>query len=172
MKKEKMTEAEVSLRIATHLLENGYCSSDVRVAIDGAQIRTGNTTHFEIGEFYQANGFKKRSTEQGWQGVYEKSGCKFKLIVHSNPGKGDVIASLINGQILRVESKKGPLSRSKSSAEYPLLREAIGQLMTVEEVGKSDILAVAVPDSKKFNELINRWRDAPLIRKMKIRFLT
>jgi hypothetical protein len=172
MKKTKMPEAEVSLTIACRLLESDFCITNVRVAIDGAQIKTGKTIHFDIEKYLRENGFNKITTGKGWQGTYEKFGCKFKLIVHSNPGKGDVIASLRNGRTLRIESKKGPLMRSKSSEEYPLLREAIGHLMTVEEVGQNDILVVAVPDSKKFNELINRWKCAPLIKAMKIDFLT
>ena len=88
------------------------------------------------------------------------------------PGQGDVVARLSTGRTLRVECKKGPLSRSKSSQEYPLLREAIGQLMTVERVEPTDILAVAVPDSPKFNELASRWRNAPLIRRLGLQILT
>jgi len=52
-----------------------------------------------------------------------------------------------------VESKKGPLIRSKSLQDYPLIREAIGQLMTVEHADSLDLLAVAVPSYEKFNAL-------------------
>ena len=78
---------------------------------------------------------------------------------------------LKSGPTLRVESKKGPLSPSKSSAEYPLLREALGQLLTIEEVTESDLLAVAVPESSKFRQLAERWRDAPLVRRLDLRFI-
>ena len=37
---DKMSEAEVSLRLAFHLLNHDLVTSDVDVAIDGAQIRT------------------------------------------------------------------------------------------------------------------------------------
>jgi hypothetical protein len=96
----------------------------------------------------------------------------FNVTIHSNPGRGDVVALLRNGQTLRVETKKGPPPHSRSSAEYPLLREAIGQLMTIEKIGPHDILAVAVPKSVQFTKLAARWRDAPLIRRLGIRFLT
>jgi len=107
-----------------------------------------------------------------WQGTYCRAGARFRIRIHSNPGRGDVVALLRSGHTLRVESKKGPLIRSPSSAEYPLLREAIGQLMTVESAGDTDILAVAVPKSVKFTELTARWRSAPLIRRLGIRLLT
>src|ERR1051326_5890767 len=58
-----------------------------------------------------------------------------------------------NGQVLRVECKKGPLSLVSGSPEYPLLRSALGHLLTLEEVNKSDIIAVAVPRAARFREL-------------------
>lgn len=76
------------------------------------------------------------------------------------------------GRTLRVECKKGPLTRSRSSVEYRLLREALGQLLTIREVRPSDSLAVAVPDSPKFRDLIRLWTDVPLVRRIGIRFLT
>jgi hypothetical protein len=82
-----------------------------------------------------------------------------------------VVAPLKAGRILRAESKKGPLVRKKGSPEYPLLREALGQLLTVSEVGPDDILAVAVPQSAKFAELTERWAEAPLISRLGLRFL-
>lgn len=82
------------------------------------------------------------------------------------------MARLRSGIILRAECKKGPLSRSRSSQEYPLIREALGQLLTVEEVGEKDILAVAVPHTDRFAELASRWRKAPLLKRLGIRILT
>lgn len=82
-------------------------------------------------------------------------------VVHSHPGTGDVVARLANGSLLRAESKKGPLGRQKTSPEYPLLREALGQLVTVAEAGDEDILAFAVPHSARFAELTARWSKAP-----------
>jgi hypothetical protein len=52
---EHMSEAEVSLRVAFHLLDRDLAASDVEVAIDGAQVRTGEVTHFKIAEFLTQN---------------------------------------------------------------------------------------------------------------------
>lgn len=64
-----------------------------------------------------------------------------------------------DGTTFFAEAKGGPLVRSKSSAEYPILREAIGQLLTLESASHNPTLAVAVPESIKFEG----WRTAPLI---------
>lgn len=168
----KMPEAEVSLRLAFHLIESGLAASDVQVAIDGAQIKTTNTIHFGIAEFLCGLEWLKPGTDDLWQGTYSHARHRPKVVIHSNPGRGDVVAELIDGRTLRVECKKGPLVRSKSSQEYPLLREAMGQLLTIDNVGDRDLLAVAVPGSPKFEELARRWRKAPLVSRFGICILT
>lgn len=169
---KKMPEAEVSLRLAFYLIRSGLATSDVHVAIDGAQVKTTNTIHFAIAEFLRGLTWSKGMADDIWQGNYAHPEHKHRVIIHSTPGRGDVVAELTTGRILRVESKKGPLVRSKSSQEYPLLREALGQLLTIESVGERDLLAVAVPQSPKFEELARRWREAPLIKKFGICLLT
>jgi hypothetical protein len=167
-----MPEAEVSLRVAIFLIRKGLAAEDVQVAIDGAQVKTTQMIHFAIAEFLRDSDWSKSTAEGRWQGEYSNSRYCKKIIIHSNPGQGDVYAPLTSGRVLRVECKKGPLSRSKSSQEYPLLREALGQLLTVAEVGENDLLAVAVPESPKFTELAGRWRRAPLIDRFGICILT
>jgi hypothetical protein len=45
-------------------------------------------------------------------------------------------------------------------------------LLTVERVEPTDVLAVVVPASPKFNELTSRWRSAPLIRRLGLHLVT
>lgn len=169
---EKMPEAEVSLRLAFFLIEKEHAASDVSVAIDGAQVRTKEIIRFPIVGFLVWNGWKQIEVESDWRGTYANPRWNRCINVHSRPGRGDVVAKLASGQTLRAECKKGTLERSKSSQEYPLIREALGQLLTVEEVGERDILAVGVPSSEKFDELATRWREAPLIKRFDIQILT
>ncbi len=165
---EKMTEAEVSLRLAIYFTEQADISGHISVAVDGAQVQVGQNVIFPLLDFMIGCGWFRESGI-GWRGVYRKNGCA-PIEVHSTPGKGDVVAKL-KGKTYRIESKKGPLVRCKSSQEYPLIREAIGQLMTVEEVNDNDTLCVAVPDSPKFRQLAEKWRDAPLIKRFGIKIL-
>ena len=167
-----MPEAEVSLRLAFWLLERGYAVERVEVAIDGAQVRIGANVHFDLSGFLAERDCRKLSSTGAWQCEYALASDCGIVRIHSNPGRGDVVAKLRSGHTLRVECKKGPLSRSNSSQEYPLIREALGQLLTVAEVGEKDILAVAVPHSAKFEELAVRWRSAPLIKRFGIHILT
>lgn len=169
---EKMPEAEVSLRLAMTLIYEKLAKSDVEVAIDGAQIQTAGNIHFPMLEFMEYSGWSKVDGGQGWHGEYVNDHYDLKIIVHSKAGKGDVVCQLSSGRFLRAESKKGTLERSKSSAEYKLMREAIGQLMTVEQASPSDLLAVIVPSSEKNEILALQWRQRPLIKSAGIRIAT
>ncbi len=166
-----MPEAEVSLNLALYLILNDFVTSNVMVAIDGAQVKTGNNIHFPIEEFMAKNNCKIIEKQNDWRGTYKIKNAAYNIEVHSSPGKGDVVAKLINGVDLRVESKKGPLTNSKSSKEYPLMREAIGQLMTIGEYNANDKLAIAIPNSPKFKSLSETWKKAPLIQKNNLCFL-
>jgi hypothetical protein len=162
-----MTEAEVSLRLALYLVQADLVISDVQVAIDGPQVKTDTRIHFDVPAFLRRHSHLGESGAR-WQCRYVCAGVTNGILVHSNPGRGDIVASLRDGRTLRVESKKGPLERKLGSPEYRLMREAIGQLMTVAEAWPTDYLAIAVPNSPKFEELASRWRTAPLIRRVGI----
>jgi hypothetical protein len=170
--KDRMPEAEVSLRMALGLIASGAIVETIDVAIDGAQIRTLETTHFPIAEFLASLGWSQVDGGNGWRGMYLHPDFTLGFRVHSKSGKGDVVARLRDGRTLRVESKKGTLERSRSSAEYPLIREGLGQLLTVDEAGASDVLAIAVPSSEKFEALTAVWRSRPLIVRAGIHLVT
>jgi hypothetical protein len=53
---ERMSEAKVSLRVAFYPLDRDLAASDVDVAIDGAQLRTGAAIHFSIAVPRKARG--------------------------------------------------------------------------------------------------------------------
>jgi hypothetical protein len=112
-----MSEAEVSLRLAFYLVRNDLVTSDVAVAIDGAQVRTQDLVHFPIAEFLKESGCERGEQVEAWQGTYSFAAGRARIRIHSSPGQGDVVARLRSGHTLRAESKKGPLARSKSSQE-------------------------------------------------------
>lgn len=167
-----MAEAEVSLLLALHLIRSGLAQADVSVALDGAQIRVGHQKHFDVPAFLSRHGWLLSVPGERWQGRYLAAGAAHAIEVHSSPGLGDVTTTLAGHRPLIVEAKKGSLSPSKSSAEYKLMREALGQLLTLDEVPANAVLAVAVPHGERFVKLADRWRQAPLIVRTGIRILT
>ncbi|BFM13628.1 hypothetical protein R50072_37810 [Simiduia litorea] len=169
---DRMPEAEVTLRLAMFIIENAHTNEDVVCAIDGAQVQVRSKVIFPILEFLSSKGWCRPSDEGRWQCGYKNEDYEQKIIVHSSAGEGDLVSKLNNGYTLRVESKKGPLITKPGSQEYPLIREAIGQLMTVEHANDDDILAVAVPESEKFINLAIQWRKRPLMQQSGIHIVT
>jgi hypothetical protein len=170
-----MSEAEVSLRLVFWLIRQGLISADdpgVSVAIDGAQVKAGRTVVFDVKAFLQASLWRKADSERDWRGEYRCPGVKSGLTVRSVAGCGDVVCRLRDGRLLLVEAKKGPLRNSLASEEYPLLHQALGQLLANPRAGKGLLLAVAVPWSPRFEKLAWRFREAPLVRRLGIHILT
>lgn len=128
----RMPEAEVSLRLAIHPVTTARVQSDVSVALDGAQIKVGDARYFDIPRFLVELGWHAENGAVRWQSRYASDGYSSGIVVHSRSGEGDVAATLSSGEPLLVEAKKGSLSKSRTSSEYHLLREALGQLLTRE----------------------------------------
>lgn len=164
-----MTEAEVILRLALYYIKNGLTAEDVKVSIDGAHVKTGNTVHFDIFGFMDAVGLRKVDTEpERWQGEYSLDGYENHIIVSSTPGIGDVNIQCVDGNAIYAECKKG--KNDKRGQEYPLMREAIGQLMTGCDFVEGVVPMVAVPHTEKSNELARRWSELTQIKNLGIRF--
>ncbi len=162
-----MTEPEVSLRIAMHFIQNGETLENVSVSIDGAHIKTKDTTHFKIVDFLRKNGYVKcDGCNDKWQGEYQNINYSPCIVVSSKPGVGDVVVHLNHGKTLYIESKK---FKSGSGGEYPAMREAIGQLMT--GCPEDNIPVVAVPYNDKSAELAERWSHSSRICNTGIRFM-
>lgn len=167
-----MVEAEVSLLLAIYLIRSGLALDDVRVALDGAQVRIGNKKLFDVPAFMSLHGWYRSLPDERWQGIYTSAGDTHAIEVHSSPGLGDVTTTLANHRPLIVEAKKGSLRPSKSSAEYKLMREALGQLLTLDEMPANTVMGIAVPHGDRFVKLAERWRRAPLIARLGLKIFT
>lgn len=166
-----MKEAEVSLRVALYYIKHHLTEQDVRVSIDGAHVKTGNTVHFDIVCFLKEQGcVKVEGSAESWQGTYEVKGFFSCIIISSVPGMGDVNINTGNGKHLWIESKKGK-EKNKSNSEYSLMREAIGQLMTGCELTDNVVPIVAVPYTEKSFELACRWSQIKQMKQIGIRFI-
>lgn len=166
-----MQEAEVSLSVALYYIKKGLTKEDVRVSLDGAHIKTGDTIHFGIHGYLSAhNCYKVSGAVDSWQGMYEVDGYQQRVIISSTPGVGDVNITTADGKHLYVESKKGK-EKNRSNSEYTLMREAIGQLMTGCQLDENIVPVVAVPYTEKSHELARRWSQLKQIQMVGIKFM-
>ena len=164
---DRMTEAEVSLRLAEFLLDLPRSKGSVEVAIDGASIALGDLQVFDIEGFLAVQSWQKTASEGSnrWTGTYKQSGKTLR--VHSRSGLGDVVA-VVGPNRLVAECKKGWLVPKKGSPERPLLATALGQALLLK-VTENDLVIAAVPDTEASRKIATQWRERPLVKKAGIR---
>ena len=106
--------------------------------------------------------------KNAWQGWYGRN--EQRLNIHARSGVGDVVAT-VGSKRIRAECKGGPLIKKRGSPEDRILRGALGQAVTVEQVEANDLLVVAVPCTPRFHKLADRWRKAPLVVRLGIQIV-
>jgi hypothetical protein len=167
----RMSEAEVALRLADFILSLPHSGAMASVTIDGASIKVGDAIVFDIGRFMAGIGWEPIKEPQFGRnartGAYRRGDKTIR--VHSRPGEGDVVAT-IDGRRVVAQCKKGPLIRKPGSPEYALLTAALGQALLVD-VSADDIVVAAVPDTPVFRRLAEVWRERPLVRRAGIRIV-
>jgi hypothetical protein len=169
LSQDRMSEAEVALLLAFHLLSLPDSQDTASIALDGAQIYVGSREIFPLSRYLQDQGWRQieQQGKRDWHGRYERNGQY--LEIHSKSGVGDVVVR-VGDKRVRAECKKGSFLQKRANPEYKLLREAIGQLVSIEQLTDGDLLVVAVPDTDKFRDLVMKWRNRPLIKRAGIQF--
>ena len=66
-----MHEAEVSRSVAIHIVVTDLAASNVRVALDGAQVRVLERVHFDPVQFMRSRGWSKVDASHEWRGLYQ-----------------------------------------------------------------------------------------------------
>lgn len=154
---DRMSEAEVAVRLAQHLVEHPLAVGHADIAIDGAGVSVAGNTIFALAEFLGSLGWEQveQSGKNLWGGTYRRG--RLSLRIHSRSGMGDVVA-VVGEQRFAAECKKGPLVQKAGSPEYPLLTTALGQALLLK-ADPSDVLIAAVPDTPRFRRIAEAWRD-------------
>lgn len=168
---DRMSEAEVALRLAAFILSLPGSGAMASVTIDGARIKVGDLLVFDIGRFMAGTGWEQTKKPQvgrnAWTGTYRRGDKTIR--VHSRLGEGNVVAT-IDGQRVVAQCIKGPLARKPGRAEHSLLTTALGEALLFDISG-DDIVVVAVPDTPVFRMLAETWQRRPLVRRAGIRIV-
>lgn len=164
---DRMTEAEVSLRLAAFLLNLPGSDGSAEVAIDGASVTVGGTPVFDVEGFLSRQSWNQTAREgkNQWTGTYQKDGKKLR--VHCGSGSGDVVA-VVGPYRIVAECKKGSSTLKKGSPQRPLLTSALGQALLLH-MKPNDLAVAAVPDTSEFRKIAEQWRERPLVKKTGIR---
>ncbi|HVT38388.1 MAG TPA: hypothetical protein VHE78_05065 [Gemmatimonadaceae bacterium] len=159
----RMTRSEVSLRLALFLLKERLVASEVTVALTGDEMSAKkHRPIFPVIDFLVRHQCEKENPENhGWCDRYAVSGAAHALVLCEKADEAPLVAKLSSGARLLVDVMGGPTDPTRSSREHTQLRTAIGRAITLDDVLKADVLAVAMPRSKRFRQLALQWRDAP-----------
>lgn len=174
-----MAEPEVAILLASHLLNTMPGASHAEVAIDNATVEirsatgTGEadqkTVIFPLKTFLEQHQWEltRQHGKREWQGEYRR-GSRTLTIQHRHGP--DVTVTTTAGRML-AECKAGPLEPVKGRGEHNILCTAIGQAVTMKGVTESDTLMVAVPMTKRFEEVAREMLALPLVQRTGIRIM-
>jgi hypothetical protein len=100
-----------------------------------------------------------------WRGSYIEGKSHRSISLHDRTDVPQLVAPLARGGRLLLEASAGPLNPTKSPVEHKLLFGLIGRALCYEDVDAGDVLAIAVPRSARFRQLIARFRKSPRLEK-------
>jgi hypothetical protein len=188
-----MTRTEAALRLARHLLTAHLTASDVRVSLTGFELTHRERPKFPVQRFLaeraclpeapdtsnapgapeatNANA-SSQSPPNDWRTRYIMKNVPHALVLDSQPGIGDVEATLADGRRLVAHVSRGRLSATRSPGEHKLLRAALGRALTFERYAPLDVGAAVIPRSPRFRELAARWRHSPIVVRAGLLILT
>lgn len=168
-----MTEPEVALLLASHLLRQTPGATHADVAIDNATVGITHKSadgaaplrkeYFPLVSFLATEGWEQ-TDERGrkpWQGKFRR-GPHTLSIEHKHGA--DVVIEAGVGRVL-AECKAGPLTAVKGRGEDSILCVAIGQAITMKGLRENDKVVVAVPSTRRFEEVARGILALPLVRR-------
>ena len=175
----KMTQTEVSLRLARFLVVSKLAAGDVTVTLDRHELSKRGAPKFPVERFLLDRNFVRplRLGEE-WTGDYLLAATRGdesapRLILTTEREAADVVTTVRPSSAyftaadplhpppasrLIVHCSPGVLVETRSPAEHKWLRGSIGRAVTYQKACANDILAVAASRSERFRDLATRWR--------------
>lgn len=167
----RMTQTEVSLRLARWLLDHHLVATEVSVALTGYELTRRDKPRFPVERYLAERGLRRADPGGEWRGAYSLDAVPFALRLHDDPREGDVVATLATGRRFVAHVSAGLLEPTRSPAEHKLLRGALARALTFEGSLPGDCPAAVVPRSSRFRKLAARWRATDGVRRAGIHIL-
>jgi hypothetical protein len=160
--KPRMSQTEVSLRLARYLISSKLVSDAVTLTLAGYELTRNHKSRFPIHRYLTEDlGFDaSEPIENDCRGTYIMKGAEHPLCIAWDRLDGHLITRLRTGQRFVVFVSAGLIATSRSSAEHKQLRGAIGRAMTWDGADAHDLLAVCVPRSLQYRRLTSSFREA------------
>ena len=173
-KNTRMSQTEVGLRLAKHLTTSPLVVNDVMLTLAGYELNKRDAPKFPVVRMLTQWGFIHRPgnyTPDDWRGFYDKPHQSRSILANFDRLDGHVLARLASGQRLVVVVSAGTLVKSKNATESNLLSRAIGRAARWKRGTPNDLLAVCLPRSERFRELVAEAREAEGVKRIGLIFL-
>ena len=170
----RMTQTEVGLRVATFLISSGIATTPVVVLLAGHELTRRDKPRFPARRFLTERlGYTTDIADpREWRGSYHMKARAHPLCLDWNRHAGHVTTFLASGQRLVVFITAGLLRESRSPAEHSKFWQVVGRAITSPLADGTDLLAVAVPRSKRYRSLASEFRRAEGITRSRLSLLT
>lgn len=173
---DRMSQTEVSLRLALHLIDQSLVSGDVVVSLTGHELERNNSPRFDVRAFLGVRGLAQATESGDWRGRYVRVAIRGRaeqaIVLHNRIGEGDVVARLSDGRRFFAEVGGGPIKPTRSPTEHRLLYGVIGRAVTTQCAMASDVICAVVPRSERTRALAAQWREAQRVKLSGIRLVT
>jgi len=169
-----MTQTEVALRLACHLITSGVACSKVVVTLAGAELTHRDKPRFPVDRaLIEYFGFtRRRLRKDSWEGSYIMKGRPQSLVLLDRDRlEGHLTTRLASGQRLIAFASRGHVSSVRGSAEHKCVKSAIGRAATWD-CRAPDVLAICVPRSRLYSKAVRVFREREGVKRLRMHLLT
>jgi hypothetical protein len=169
-----MTQTEVALRFACHLIISGVACSKVMVTLAGSELTHRENPQFPVDRFLTEHlGFtRRRLRKDSWEGSYIMKDRPHALVLLDRDRlEGHLTTRLANGERFIALASRGHTATVRGSAEHKCVTSAIGRAATWD-CRAPDVLAICVPRSKLFSKAVRVFRERPGVKRLRLHLFT
>jgi hypothetical protein len=169
-----MTQTEVALRLARHLIVSGVACSKVMVTLAGSELTRRENPQFPVDRFLTEHlGFSAgKLRKDSWEGSYMMKDRPHALVLLDRDRlEGHLTTRLANGERLIALASRGHISTVRGSAEHKCVQSAIGRAAT-RDCRAPDVLAICVPRSKLFSKAVRVFREREGVKRLRLHLIT
>ncbi len=147
--RDRMTQTETTLRVAFYLIRHDHVTSDLTIAISGAELARRDRPKFPVATYLEENGWFPDPDVYGWRGTYRKAGVRHAIQLTAQRATWRIVAHVAPDVRILVCTCGGTLSETRGQAEHGPLRAVTQEAMFRPGAGPDDVIVAVAPRSRR-----------------------
>lgn len=158
-----MTQTEVALRLAVHLLRESIVVDDVHVVLPRREVTGRGEPMFDVAQFVLRQGGNRVPAQKARYpyGRYRVAGASKDIVIDRDKGQCPVTSILGPESNLLGYVCGGPRRPTPGPYEHLLFRKGLGAALTSHDPQPLDIVLLALPRSPRMRKLVEHARSQP-----------